>query len=47
VVVDEVGVIRADAFVRGIVQGDLRFTASNIREVMRTRVARLGASLGA
>jgi hypothetical protein len=44
VVVDSVGVVRADAFLRAISQGDRRFSSATIRRVMAERVQRLRAS---
>jgi hypothetical protein len=44
VVVDGVGVVRADAFMRALAEGDRRFDSSNIRRAMAERVERLSTA---
>jgi hypothetical protein len=43
VVIDGVGVVRADAFMRALAEGDRRFDSSSIRRAMAERVERLAA----
>lgn len=44
VVVDGVGVLRAEAFLRALAQGDARFSTRNLRRAMAARVERLAGS---
>jgi hypothetical protein len=43
VVIDGIGVVRADAFLRGVARGDWRFSSENILRAMTSRVERLAS----